>query len=287
VALQEQLGSQPLFIYSERSWVYTKDIHKLSGLLGSPAFFAALIAMSSAFVIYRFTQAKTFGWRLFYALTLAYVSIGVYYTYNRGGYIALALCLLLGAIVWPAFRRVFIAAAIVGGAALALSWSTVQQSSVVSQRIGARGPIEYRAEIWRNAAQIFSRSPIMGLGYSNFGAAYIKFDPTSADITVLPAPHNSVLEVAFDSGLVGVIPYVTMFALIIAGAFGFVRRARDGLGAGLATAFAIAIVPYLVEAMVIDMVSAYYVNMVMMLVVGALFGWQSSRQPETATASAV
>ncbi len=285
VAIQEQLGGQPLFIYSERSWVYTKDIHKLSGLLGSPAFFAALIAMSSAFVICRFTQAKTLGGRLIYALALAYVAIGVFYTYNRAGYIALALSLVLGAAVWPTFRRVFVVAVIVGAAALALSWNAVQQSAVVSQRIGARGPVEYRIEIWSNAALIFSHNPILGLGYSNFGTAYLKNNLTYADANVLPAPHNSVLEVAFNSGIVGALPYVTMFGIIIVGAVRFLRRARDRLEAGLVAAFAIALVPYLVEAMVIDMVSAYYVNMVMMLVVGALFGWQSEQQTQRQTAA--
>jgi O-antigen ligase len=84
-----------------------------------------------------------------------------------------------------------------------------------------------------------------------------------------------VLEVTFNSGLVGGIPYVTMFGLMILGIVQFYRRARDNPNdAALIAAFGLGLVPYLVEAMVVDMVSAWYVNMVMMLVVGAIFGWQ-------------
>lgn len=279
VAVQEQLSGSVLFVYSERSWVYTKDIHKLAGLLGSPAFFAALIGMSTAFTAYRLAHARSATVSLVYAALLAYCALGVYYTYNRAGYVALALSLLLAALAWPRFRRVFAVAAVAGGAALIMSWSTVQQSAVVTQRLGARGPVEYRLEIWGNAAQILAHNPLLGLGYGNFGRVYLRYNPAWEYATVLPAPHNSLLEVAFNSGLAGLGPYLLTATLIAVGIARFRRgEGGDAGDVALATAFAISLVPYAVEAMVIDMVAAYYVNMVMMLSVGALFGWQVERK---------
>ncbi len=288
VAVQEQLSGSVLFAYSARSWVYTKDLHKLSGLLGSPAFFAALIAMSAGFAAYRFAHARSAGSRLVYGLIIAYIGIGVFFTYNRGGYIGLGLSLLLAALAWPSFRRVFVAAAVAGAMAIVLSWSTVQQSTVVTERLRARGPVEYRLEIWGRAAQILARNPILGLGYSNFGRVYLQYNPAWINNAVMPAPHNSVLEVAFNSGLAGAIPYVATGILITSGLWRLRRRARDNPErSALITAFAIAIVPYVVEAMVVDMVSAYYVNMVMMLIVGSFFGWQdASRESDASRARA-
>ncbi len=281
VAVHEQLSGTVLFVYSERSWVYAKGIHKLAGLLGSPAFFAALMGMSAAFTAYRLAHARTLQSSLLYAGVLAYVGVGVYFTYNRAGYISLGLVLLLAALAWPRFRRVFVVAAVVGVAALAMSWNTVQQSAVVTERLSARGPVEYRLEIWGNAAHILAHNPIAGLGYGNFGRVYLKYNPSWEYATVLPAPHNTVLEVAFNSGLLGVAPYLATAALILTGIVASVRRERGSpRNAALAMAFGISLVPYAVEAMVVDMVSAYYVNMVMMLSVGALFGWQIERRAQ-------
>lgn len=286
VAVHEQLSGTVLFVYSERSWVYAKGIHKLAGLLGSPAFFAALIGMSSAFTAYRLAHAHTAPAGLLYGALLAYTAVGVYFTYNRAGYISLAAALLLAALAWPRFRRVFAVAAVAGAAVLVMSWSTVMQSAVVTERLSASGPVEYRMEIWGNAARILAHNPLLGLGYGNFGQVYLSYNPSWEYATVLPAPHNSVLEVAFNSGLLGVAPYLASACLIALGIARFRRAGGAARDVALATAFAICLVPYAVEAMVVDMVSAYYVNMVMMLSVGALFGWQMERQATADTGQA-
>ena len=281
VALQEQLSGNVLFTYTERSWTYSKDLHKLAGLLGSPAFFATLITMGSVFAVYRLTRARTFNAEVLYTLLAAYMAVGVFFTYNRAGYLGLAIDLVIMAVAWPRFRRLFVAAALVGSVAVLLSWSTVQQSAVVTERLQAKGPITYRLEIWGRAAQILMRNPIFGLGFFNFGPAYLRYNPAWVKGVVLPAPHNTVLEVTFNSGLIAGIPYVATILLIITSIVRFYRRARDDVDSGgeaaLVLAFGLALLAYLVQSMVVDMVAAYYVNTVMMLALGALFGWQTER----------
>lgn len=274
VAVQEQLSGSVLFVYSERSWYYTKDIHRLAGLIGSPAFFATLIAMASGFAVYRFVRARSFSWRAAYGLLTVYTIIGVYFTFNRAGWLSLALNLIILAISWPSFRRVFVAVAVAGVAALVLSWGTIQNSAVVTQRLGAKGPLSYRMEIWGRAAQIIASSPIAGLGYSNFARVYLRYNPEWEKSVVAPAPHNSFLEVLFNTGLVGGVPYIAMYIIITAGIVRFYHRARAPDDRALILAFALAPLAYLVQAVVVDMISGYYVNMVVMLAVGSLFGWQ-------------
>ena len=147
VAAQEQLTGVVLFNYSERSWNYTKEIHRLAGLLGNPAFFGTLIAMSSGFIVYRFVFATTPRRRLLYGLLIPYVVVGAYFTFNRAGWGAMALDLLVAAIFLPGFRRLFLAGALVAALGLAFSWTTVMQSSVVTERLSSRGPVDYRIEI--------------------------------------------------------------------------------------------------------------------------------------------
>ncbi len=276
VALHEQLTGTVLFVYSERSWVYGQGIHRLAGLLGSPAFFATLIAMGCGCAVYRFARAAG-DRRLLYGLLALYMTVGEYYTFNRAGWLSLALNILILALAWPRFRRVFVAALAVSATALVLSWATVQRSPVITQRLSARGPIEYRLEILSRAGLILAHNPFFGLGYANFGRFYLRYNPAWTTATVLPAPHNSFLEVTFNSGLVGGIPYVTMFAIMfLAGAVFYRRaRARDPSDADLVLVLLLAMLAYAVQAMVVDMISAYYVNMVMMLAVGTLFGWQT------------
>ena len=101
---------------------------------------------------------------------------------------------------------------------------------------------------------------------------------------MLPQPHNTFLEVFFDNGLIGGIPYLACFILVAVGAIRHYRRAREPSEKGLVLAFGLAFLPYLVEGMVVDMIFAYYVNLVLMLAVGSLFGWQTALQtaPERA-----
>jgi O-antigen ligase len=276
VALQEQVTGVSLFLYSERSWVYTKDIHRLAGLLGSPAFFAVLITVGAGFAIYRFIHGKTLESRMLHGVLAGYMVLGVFLTYNRAGWLALALNLLIMAVAWPSFRRLFIALLLVGVVAVTLSWKTVSSSAVVTQRLEAQGPITYRLEIWSHAAVIFAHNPLFGLGYSNFGQAYLRYNPAWTRGVVLPAPHNTLLEVLFDNGLIGALPYIAMLAAILAGIVRFYRRARDRTEeAPLILAFGLAALAYVVQAMAVDMISGYYVNMVLMLAVGGLFGWQN------------
>lgn len=279
VALQEQIMGRSLFLYSERSWFYSKDIHRLAGLLGSPAFFAVLITMSTGFAVWRMIHAPGIESRMLHGIFAAYTVIGVYITYNRAGWLALALNLLILAVAWPRFRRVFAAVMVVGAIVVAMSWGSVQSSVVVTQRLAARGPIDYRLEIWGRAALILARNPIFGLGYSNFGQVYLQYNPAWTEGIVLPAPHNSVLEILFDNGLIGGLPYLAMIGLIALGVARFYRRARDSVEEkALILAFGLCGVAYLVEAMTVDMISGYYVNMVLMLAIGSLFGWQESRE---------
>ena len=235
--------------------------------------------MSSGFIVYRFVFATTPARRLLYGLLIPYVVMGAYFTFNRAGWGAMALDLLVAAIFLPGFRRLFLAGALAAALGLAYSWSSVLQSSVVTERLSSRGPVDYRIEIWGHAAEIFRYSPIFGLGYNNFGRFYLRYDPSWLKYTVLPQPHNTFLEVFFDNGLIGGLPYLASFILVAVGAIRHYRRARDPASKGLVLAFGLAFLPYLVEGMVVDMIFAYYVNLVLMLAVGAFFGWQTAQQP--------
>lgn len=289
VAIHEQVTGDVWFIYSERSWVYTKSLHRLAGLLGSPAFFATLMAMSASFTVYRFAAAQTPERRLWFGALAAWTALGVYYTYNRTGYISLLASVVILAVAWPHLRKIVLRLLLVVGILAALQWTAVQQSTVVQERLGAMGPVEYRLEIWSHAGSIFARSPILGLGYGNFGTAYLRYNPSWAEATVQPAPHNSLLEVTFDSGLLGGVPYAAVFAITLYGAWRFLREAWLAIppeqrrrsqwwvgtqAAGLILVFAVVVIDYLLQAMFVDMISGYYVNMVLMLAVGSLFGWQ-------------
>jgi len=66
-----------------------------------------------------------------------------------------------------------------------------------------------------------------------------------------------------------------MFAMTVAGALRFFR-AGSGSDRALVVPFGLAVAAYLVQAMVVDMGNAYYVNMVNLLVIGSLFGWQTA-----------
>jgi len=283
VAVEEQLSGRPLFLYSERSWVYTRSIHRLAGLLGSPAFFAIILAMVLPFIIHRWLTAATGIEHWLYAGAATMVGLGLFMTYNRAGWVSAILSMAIMAVIHPRWRRVFVAFALIAVIILALAWGFLQQSPVVAERLNARGPIEYRLEVLSQVAFFIRQNPLFGLGYFNFGWVYARYHPEWLKGTVLPTPHNSFLEVTINNGLLSAIPYTLSFMLMGLGILSFYRRARRAGWPGEAETilpFGLALLVYVMNAMVVDMLAGYYPNMIFMFIMGTVFAWQLARTGE-------
>lgn len=154
------------------------------------------------------------------ALAIALIAAG-----SRGPIVAFALAILvlvaLAASTGQARRRLLIVGAGLLAAALvvplALPGATVGRA--LSTLLGATGGLSSngRSELWSQAFAAFSAHPLLGIGTGGFGALH----PTE------PYPHNILLEMAAELGVVGAL---ILLGVLLSAAVALARAWRASSG---------------------------------------------------------
>ncbi|MDX1622827.1 MAG: O-antigen ligase family protein [Gemmatimonadota bacterium] len=243
---------------------------RIAGPLGDPNYFAhiLLVLVPVALVLGRHARTRSRRWT---ARGMAAVLVaGTLATYSRGGMLALAVVIgltLLLLRVDP--RRILagaVAAALVG--ILFLPADVLRRLETLGQILPGQGTeevldpdssFEKRKLVTAVAWREFVENPILGVGAGNYsvhfdrhaariGSAAREYDEPDAR----QYPHNLYLEIAAETGVVG----LTLFLGALGAAFVALRRARrrferagDRAAADLAGAFAIALTGYLVSSL--------------------------------------
>ena len=136
-----------------------------------------------------------------------------------------------------------------------------------TERISSQGPIEGRFSQLTLGLRFFMDDPLLGIGFDNF-----RIITLARGATEIINTHNSFLFILVSSGLAGLLPYLAAFALVCKEALEGSRwLGAKGEGHLLAPLW-IALICYLANAMVIDMVSAPYLNMAFFFLVGSHMG---------------
>jgi hypothetical protein len=182
-----------------RSSVYRM---KAAGLLDDPNDLAQTLLVS--------IMLMTMLWRdnKFYNFVRVIVPVGIcvagiYFTHSRGALVALAVTLAM------AFRRrlklwgSFILALLLAAGLVAARFTAGRQ---ISMQGGAD-----RLEIWSDGLYLLKHSLFLGVGYRNFG--------DEVGITA----HNSILLVAAEAGIIGLLFFVGAFVI----SYGQISRLRD------------------------------------------------------------
>jgi hypothetical protein len=125
---------------------------------------------------------------------------------------------------------------VLGGAAFSLGRDTpvvrwLAESNQLLSRVAYGGLTENaRVVSARIALEAFAEDPITGLGPENFFVAFRKFQRPE-DFDIAPEnqdqTHNRPLEVLSGTGLIGMVPFVGMWAVILFLAVRSVRRERE------------------------------------------------------------
>jgi O-antigen ligase len=185
----------------------------------------------------------------------------IVFTYSRGSLVALAMC-CVPMLIWVPRRRLVPALLVAGLAgvlatAFVLPSDYVKRLSALTQVFSAAqghvpqdSALRGRLSEVTSAAMMFGDHPVVGIGYGNFEIHY----PRYAQQLGLDArreerqAHSLYLEIAAETGIVGMLAFAALVVGTLAGAV----RARRSLGESgdvdgyhLATGFAIALLGYL------------------------------------------
>jgi putative inorganic carbon (HCO3(-)) transporter len=262
--------------YHRQFWGFAriKDAHiwgdvfekRIAGPLGDPNFFAQILIVLVPVGLTLAAESKGLRGRGLALGATALILGGAVLTYSRGGALALGCVLLL----FLASHRV--SPRYLGLGALVLLLLLLVTPTELFRRLGTIGEIlpggeevldpdssfAERKLYALTAWAMFLDHPVLGVGAGNYTVHFDRYADEvgfSARDYEQPGevhyPHNLYLEIAAETGLVG----LAVFAGAVAAAFHGLRRARsllhtrgDRVSADFARAFEIALVGYLVSS---------------------------------------
>jgi O-antigen ligase len=274
---------------------------RIAGPLGDPNFFAQILVLLVPLALFTGWDAPR-GARKAAAFAAAALVVGaVVVTYSRGGALALATVALLALLA----RREHLRQAAAGLLAVALLWSVLptdftRRLATIEQVLGRDDVLrpdssfQKRRLLTHAAWLMFLDHPLAGVGAGNYTT---RFDETAERVGFLTRdyeepgeahyPHSLYLETAAETGLLGAL----LFGGALLAAAVALRRAQrafrergDRPAAGLAVAFLIALLGYLVSSLFLHGHFPRYLWMLLGFAVGIDRLARSAEEPSPAGA---
>ena len=244
-----------------------QDGYRLTGPIGDANFFAQIMIVLIPIALERMIHERKPILKLLAGLAALISILTVIFTFSRGGFLAAAVALLIFFLVYPPRPQYLVILIGIGIAVFSFVPSSYFDRILTLQgllpdqfgRIDIRtdNSIQGRASQNLTAWNILRQHPIVGIGLDNFEVRYPEF---SKEIGLAPSAsnkslHNLYLEVATESGIVG----LSIFLLMIWLAFRSLLNARSALldtpgvrdYAHIATGLLIGFAGYLVAALFI------------------------------------
>jgi putative inorganic carbon (hco3(-)) transporter len=251
---------------------------RLAGPIGEKNRYAQVLIVLLPLAVWAMRTEPRRTLRLAAGACGALVLGGMVLTFSRGAAVAFALLVL--AMVAVRFVRLrhlaaFALALVVAVPALTPDYLLRLQSlgeaeSALSGDPGAGGAILGRATENLAAYHVFRDHPLLGVGPGEFFRRYSEAYGNALNLRFLQTnrrAHNLYLEIAADTGLVGLAAFLAIIVVTMAQLWRlsrFLAQARPDL-AHLATAFALALLAYLASGMFLQLAFQRYLWMLVAL----------------------
>lgn len=201
--------------------------------------FGAFVATYSALVIGLLLQDQDKKRKVFYLLTLIFSLHPLFFTYSRGAYVGMIASLIFFGLVrekkilWLVLLLFFV-------------WRVILPLSVIDRvrmTQAESGELENsaagRLQLWNIAYDIFSQSPLMGVGFNGFALTMARdSEQIISDGIVLTDTHNYFVKVLCEQGMLGLFLLGLVFLRSFLSGWKLYRQAREpfasGVGLGLA-----------------------------------------------------
>jgi O-antigen ligase len=239
--------------------------YRLSGPVGDPNFFAQVMVVLALLGMERLLHEKRLFWKIIAGWAAAVSTLTVVFTFSRGATVALILSLILFFWIYKLKPAQLIVILTLGAAMLLFAPPTYYQRVLSIADVlpsGSNGQlnvysdraIQGRASENLTAWVMLRDRPFMGVGLSNFSYLYQDY---SKSLGLAPSarnrsPHNLYLEVAAETGVIGLAVFLVLVVLamrsILYARSRFIAAGMEDY-ANMATGFAIAFSGYLMAAL--------------------------------------
>lgn len=204
------------------------------GPFNQPAVFGQVLGMY--LLVHFFFLARNFkkNIRVAVAVNAALASVGLLFTYTRGGWVATVAGFIVMAAMRPAYRKMFVAFA-VGGVLLGSIGivQMAQQNDMLQERVGNTRTIEARVGVVMVELQAIRANPLFGVGHFSFRDKSHQYNsggyvPGFGYIKRSTGDHGSIHEMYIgrtaEEGLLGMSLW---FGFMAAVAWQLLKRWRD------------------------------------------------------------
>jgi len=241
---------------------HTND-YRLSGPVGDPNFFAQVMVVLALLGMERLVHDQSRLVKILAGLCAAASALTVIFTFSRGATVALVLSLIVFFWIYR-LKPVQIIVVLLFGILLlffapptyferVLTIRDLLPSSNGQINVRSDRAIQGRASENLTAWVMLTRHPVLGVGLNNFQSLYQEY---TKSLGLAPSannrsPHNLYLEVAAETGFVGLTVFLLMIYYAFRSILYAIRRFRElGLDdySHMATGFAIAFIGYMFAA---------------------------------------
>ncbi|HJP71906.1 MAG TPA: O-antigen ligase family protein [Candidatus Limnocylindria bacterium] len=229
---------------------------RIGSFLGNPNMLASVIGLALPFALFTSARGDRLRWPARVALFVLVLALLL--TYSRGGWLAVGIGLIVGALLleWRALPVLAVVVALAWGTAAVLprGGGPIDElagpvDSTVDRFAHLGGGDDLRARFLRDGLPIVDDHPVLGVGPGRYGGAVAAivpspvYDEYDTGLFGYRTVHNFWLHLLGETGVVG----TTLFLALIAGLLiRFVRAARSASGvafvvlAGTATMLVVA-----------------------------------------------
>jgi putative inorganic carbon (hco3(-)) transporter len=238
--------------------------YRLAGPVGDPNFFAQVMLVPGLLGLERLLHERKPILKGLAGLSALLSILTVIFTYSRGALVALVVALILYFVLYPPRPAQLLLAAALGIVVLAFIPPSYYSRALTLQNLlptqhgfsNIRQDAALQGRISENLTAIlmFEQHPIFGVGLRNFPILYQDYTQSLglAPSGQTRSPHNLYLEVAVESGIVGLIVFLWIVGLAYQSLW---LARRNFLKAGLndhantVTGFSIAFAAYMTAAL--------------------------------------
>lgn len=240
---------------------------RIAGPLGDPNFYAQILVPLVPVAFCQLWKESSPRLKLMAAYSLSVISVAVFFTYSRGGILALAVVLLLAAImkkIKP--HHLLVGLILVLPLGLIVPRELEGRLSTLNQLIPGADEASVdvdtsfreRALLMQVAWEMFRDHPLLGVGAGNYSEHYEEYAQrigsslsSYEDFGQRRFPHSLYLQIAAETGVVGLILFVGIVMVGLRRARSAIRlfaEAGDLYSASIVTSLALGFVGYLTSS---------------------------------------
>lgn len=243
--------------------VGTSHGYRIAGSVGDPNFYAQILLVLIPLALDRLWNESNRLSRLLAGWALAVCTLSVFFTFSRGGFLALILILIFMILRHPPRPMVLVITVLIAMPLLQfLPAGYTDRLRTIPNAIPGLGQQDVREEAslrgrtssLRVGWLMFNEQPFLGVGLHNYPVHYQEYsrqvglDPQRGEAT----PHNLYLEVAAETGILGLTAFGALLLVMFRGLYqaraDFLRAGKPDY-ASMTVAFGIGLIGYLIAAL--------------------------------------